>query len=135
MHRKENMSNYKEAIELINCLKEKNFFQYSKKNALENIEKVTPETLQNFIFVMEKSFNIDRVEFEYRPIEGILVRINFIGVHPDSVRYETKKNYSNQFINCPCKNPCYRSKYAVKDFIDLINRGVFEPIEFYPKEI
>lgn len=79
---------------------------------------------------MEK-FNFERVEFEYRPIKGILVRINFRG----KARYETRRNYSKQFINCPCENPCYKRKYKIKSFIDLINRGKFEPVEFYPKEI
>lgn len=117
-----------QAEKLINCLKVKNYFEHSKRNAQENLEKVKPETLFMYAIVVEKSFNVDKVTFEYIPERGGVVRTDFTG----NLKYETQYNYKSQHSKCRlCVNPCYKEKYKVEDFIDLIKRGVFEPVELY----
>ena len=117
-----------QAEKLINCLKVKNYFEHSKRNAQENLEKVTPKTLFMYAIVVEKNFNVDKVTFEYIPVRGVMVRTDFTG----NLKYETRSNYNSQFEKCRyCENPCHKGKYSIEDFINLIKRGVFEPIELY----
>ena len=113
------------AEKLINCLKVKNYFEHSKRNAQENLEKVKPETLFMYAIVVEKSFNTDKVTFEYIPERGIVLRKGFTG----KLRYETSWSYTKCYGSCT--KPCYKGKYTIEEFIDLIKRGVFEPIDLY----
>ncbi len=117
-----------QAEKLINCLKVKNYFEYSKRNAQENLEKVTPKNLFMYAIVVEKNFNFDKVTFEYIPERGVMVRTDFTG----NLKYETQTSYRRQYSKCrSCGNPCYKGEYKLNDFIDLIKRGVFDPIELY----
>ena len=48
-----------------------------------------------------------------------------------NLEYQTKSNYSRFKKCCSCKNPYYEGEYTIEDFIDLITRGIFEPVDFY----
>ncbi len=123
----DNMSKHiEDAKKIIECLKKTNYFHNHSDKSSENLEKVTPETLSEYAIVVQKNYNFDNTTFVYKPEDGILTRTEFTG----HIEYETEENYSKQFIKCPCKNPCYKGEYTADNFIELIQRGVFEPIEF-----
>lgn len=116
-----------ETKKIIECLKQHNHFKwFESSGAMEELDKVTPETLPNYEIVVQKSYNVDNTTFAFEPKKRMLIRTKFTG----HLQSETEENYARQFKNCPCNNPCYKGEYTVDNFIDLIERGIFEPIYF-----
>ena len=118
-----------QAEKLIECLRKRNYFNFPKRKQKKVWKRLRTQSLFRCAIVVEKSFNVDRATFEYRPEEGgVLVRTNFTG----RLENQTKEIYDQHGVKCSgCKNPCYLGKYTTEDFIDLINRGVFEPVDLY----
>jgi len=112
---------------LINCLRQTEGFQYLGDKTKEIIKKATLETFNMYKIIVEKKFEFNKITFQYNHEEGVLVRIYYTG----DVENERREKYRYKSCKCfSCKNPCYKDKYTVEDFIDLINSGIFEFINF-----
>lgn len=117
-----------QAEKLIDCLQKRNFFRFSKRKRKKVWKRLRTKALFKCVIVVEMSNDIEETTFEYKAEEGKFVRTKYTGC----IEYKTKQYYDSQHKECrSCENPCYLGEYTVEDFIDLINRHVFEPVNIY----
>lgn len=106
------------------ALKNKNYFEYEKRNSLEVLEKASH--LEDVIIKVERRCNVDDLLFRYGPYEHCFYRVTLTQQDEDLL---SRENFYSVPPECK-RRKCLSRKIIIDDFIRLLD-FVFQPIAIY----
>lgn len=109
---------------LYQALKERNYFEFGKKDSLQVLESA--KSLDEIVIEVERGCNTDKLIFRYNKAEKTFYRIALNQEDSDLLDLETHYTTLPQ-----CKTrKCLSRKIKVSDFINLL-KNQFEAIAIY----